>query len=76
MSASLKIGKLPDTTPTKITVSVDPDLQSELQLYAEIYQQTYGEKTSVSALVPVMLKRFMSSDAAFKRARKQQSNST
>ena len=76
MSASLKIGKLPDTTPVKITVSVDPDLQSELQLYAEIYEQTYGEKTSVSAIVPFMLRCFMSGDTAFKRARKQLSNSS
>ena len=70
MSATLKIGKLPDTTPIKITVALEPELQSDLQTYAEIYQQTYGDKASIAALIPVMLRSFMTSDAGFRRARK------
>ena len=35
MSApSLKIGPLPDTTPVKLTIAVDPETNADLELYA------------------------------------------
>ena len=67
---SLRIGQLPDRTPVKLTVSVDPDLASALADYAAIYAETYGAQEKPETLVPVMLDIFLSSDAGFKRARK------
>lgn len=67
---SLKIGPLPDKTPVKHSISVDPDLNTELQIYARIYEQTYDEKASIAALIPSMLQAFLASDIGFKRARK------
>ena len=67
---SLRIGQLPDRTPVKITVSVDPDLASALADYAAIYAETYGAEEKPETLVPAMLDLFLSSDAGFKRARK------
>lgn len=32
--ANLKLGKLPDRTPAKLTISITPDLQAALQAYA------------------------------------------
>ena len=67
---SLRIGQLPDRTPVKLTVSVDPDLASALADYAAIYAEPYGAEEKPETLVPAMLNMFLSSDAGFKRARK------
>lgn len=67
---TLRIGQLPDRTPVKLTVSVDPDLASALTDYAAIYAETYGAEEKPETLVPAMLDMFLSSDAGFKRARK------
>ncbi len=77
MSApSLKIGPLPDTTPVKLTIAVDPETNADLELYAQIYEETYKEKASVSALIPSMLEAFLASDTGFKKARKARSSET
>lgn len=67
---TLKIGPLPDTTPVKLTISVDPDTNADLELYARIYEQTYKEKAPVTALIPSMLQAFLAGDTGFKKARK------
>lgn len=69
-AANLKIGPLPDTTPVKLTIAVDPELKSSLELYQKIYEQTYQGKASVAALIPSMLQAFLASDTGFKKARK------
>lgn len=68
--SALKIGKLPDTTPVKLSVSVPPDLQADLENYAAVYADAYGENAKVTDLIPSMLSSFMASDSNFKKARK------
>ncbi len=67
---NLRIDKLPDRTPVKLTISVDPVLATALADYAAIYRQTYGEEEKPETLIPAMLKNFLGADAGFKRARK------
>ncbi|RRH93277.1 DUF2274 domain-containing protein [Mesorhizobium tamadayense] len=67
----LKLGKLPDRTPSKITITVSADLSQALQDYAAIYRQTYGESETVAELIPFMLAEFLESDRAFAKARKE-----
>ncbi|MEH6409645.1 MAG: DUF2274 domain-containing protein [Hyphomonas sp.] len=67
---SLKIGPLPDRTPQKLTVLVDPPLAADLEEYARIHSQKYGTEVSASALVPLMLETFLASDSGFRRAKK------
>ena len=66
----LRLEQLPDRTPVRMNLSVDPDLASALSDYAEIYRQTYGVEEKPEALIPTMLESFLGSDAGFKRARK------
>lgn len=65
----LKIGKLPDRTPVKLTISMTPELNQALADYASVYQDSYGEAESVTELVPHMLRSFLESDRAFAKAR-------
>ncbi len=69
--SGLKLGKLPDRTPVKITITVGPDLNQALRDYAAIYRATYGEAESVADLIPFMLSGFLESDRCFAKARKE-----
>jgi len=68
--SELKLGKLPDRTPVKITITVAPELNTALQAYAELYREAYGEAEPVAELIPYMLESFLSADRGFARARK------
>lgn len=65
----LKLARIPDRTPVKLTISVLPDLHQALQDYARIYAETYGRDEPVSELVPAILSAFLDSDRAFAKAR-------
>ena len=66
----LRIEKLPDRTPVRMTIAIDPDLALALADYAEIYRETYDAEEKPETLIPAMLDSFLRSDAGFKRARK------
>jgi len=68
--AELKLPKLPDRTPVKLTVNLPPDLHQALADYAALYREIYGSDEPVTELVPFMLKSFLESDRAFLRLRK------
>ena len=68
---NLKLGKLPDRTPAKITITVSSDLNQALQDYAEIYRAVHGQKESVAELIPFMLEGFIENDTGFKKARRE-----
>ena len=70
---SLKLSRLPNRKPVKLSISVEPDLFDDLTMYAEVYGAEYGEQQSVTDLAPFMLRAFIESDAGFRRARKQRS---
>ncbi len=61
----LKLGRLPDRVPVKITFLASPDLNRALQLYADLYRESYGQEEPVSELVPFMLQGFLDADRQF-----------
>lgn len=65
--ADIKLARLPDRTPIKMTILVLPELADALQQYAAVYEQVYGKSESVADLVPYMLSSFLESDRAFTR---------
>ena len=65
----LKLPQLPDRTPTKLTISVLPDLHQALTDYAALYAQTYGREEPLVELITAMLTAFLESDRAFIRGR-------
>lgn len=69
----LKLAKLPDRTPVKITITVSPQLNQALLQYAGIYRAIYGQSESVAELIPYMLGVFLDSDRGFAKARKETS---
>lgn len=67
--AELKLGKLPDRTPVKLTITVLPELAAALGDYAVLYRETYEQEEPVAELIPAMLRAFLESDRGFVRAR-------
>ncbi len=68
--AELKLQKLPERTPVKITFSAMPDLVMALNAYADAYEAVYGQRESVPDLIPAMLSAFMETDRHFSGARR------
>lgn len=68
---TLRIAKLPDLTPVKMTVSLDREVHEMLEDYAHIYGENYGEAVKPVDLVPSMIAGFLATDNGFKRARKE-----
>lgn len=66
----LKLAKLPDRTPVRVTVTLAPDLHRALRDYAALYRAEYGDGETVADLIPYMLASFLDGDRAFAKARK------
>ena len=68
--AELKLPRLPDRTPVRLTIAVSPDLAEQLASYADDYEAAYAKRESVADLIPFMLAAFLESDRAFSKRRK------
>ncbi|MFT4254904.1 MAG: DUF2274 domain-containing protein [Caulobacter sp.] len=66
----MKLPKLPDRNPVRITFTALPELNAALQDYASAYLATYGETATVSDLVPFILEAYLAGDREFAKARK------
>lgn len=71
----LRLARLPERAPVKLTIFVSPDLNNMLNEYAAAYEQAYGRAEPVCELVPAMLASFLESDRAFARRRRTGSES-
>jgi hypothetical protein len=67
----LRLAKLPDRTPIKVSISLPPELHERLTHYLSVYRATYGDlSVGISDLIPAMLANFIDNDRAFAKARK------
>lgn len=71
--AELRLPKLPDRTPVKMTITIAPDLAADLALYAALYGRTYARDEPVVELIPAIIRHFLEADRAFVRARREAS---
>jgi hypothetical protein len=63
----LRLGPLPKTETTKLTFACPASLRADLERYAELHSQTYGEPVDVVTLIPHMLEAFMARDRGFRK---------
>ena len=68
---NLKLPKLPERAPIKITFVATPALNDALQLYTALYEESYGTAEPIAELIPAMLERFLQIDVAFQKARRE-----
>ena len=67
----LKLGPLPDRVPSKLAITLSPDLKKALDDYATLYERSYGSEEQVADLVPYMLEAFLKADHSFRQGRKE-----
>lgn len=64
----LRLGPLPKTESIKLTFACPVTLKADLDRYAALHSQTWGEPVDAAALVPHILETFIARDRAFRRA--------
>lgn len=67
----LRLGPLPKTESIKLTFACPASLKADLDRYAAIHAQSYGEVVDAVTLIPYMLEAFLAGDRGFKRAENQ-----
>jgi hypothetical protein len=67
----LKLTAVPDDRPVKLTVELPATVHRDLVAYADVLARENGQKIEPTKLVAPMLARFMSTDRAFARARRE-----
>ncbi len=63
----LRLGPLPKTETVKLTFTCTVVLKAELERYAAMHSQAYGEPVDALILIPHMLETFMARDRGFRR---------
>ena len=63
----LRLGPLPKTESVKLTFTCPATLKADLDRYAPLHAQTYGEMVDAATLIPHMLEAFMAGDRGFRK---------
>ncbi len=63
----LRLGPLPKTENVKLAFACPASLKADLDHYAALHTQTYGEAVDAEKLIPHMLEAFMAGDRGFKK---------
>lgn len=72
----LRLGPLPKTESIKLTFACPASLKMDLDRYAALHAQTYGETVDVATLIPHMLEAFMAGDRGFRKGGRTSSQET
>ena len=65
-----RLGPLPKNETVKLTFTCPATLKEDLERYAELHAQTYGEPVDALTLIPHMLESFMARDRVFRKGKR------
>jgi hypothetical protein len=66
----LSLGPIPKVELVRLAITVPVPLKADLDRYAQLHEQTWGEKTDAAALIPHIVGAFLARDREFQRALK------
>ena len=66
----LRLGPLPKTENVKLTFACPAGLKADLDRYAALHAQTYGEAVDAATLIPHMLEAFIAGERGFPGGRR------
>ena len=72
--SKLKIGAIEDDKSVTMTIKLPAAVHRDLSAYAEVLKREGGQAIDLKSLIAPMLARFMATDRAFRRARRQIQN--
>lgn len=67
-TSKLRLGPLPKTETVKLTITLTVTLKADLERYAALHAQAYGEPIDAATLIPHMLEAFMARDRGFRKS--------
>jgi hypothetical protein len=67
---TLKLGPLPKIEMTRLAITLPVPLKADLERYAELHGEQWGDTLDVTVLIPHMLATFLAKDREFQRLRK------
>ena len=68
-TSKLRLWPLPKTETVKVTIVLTTVLRADLERYAALHAQTYGEPIDAATLIPHMLEAFMARDRGFRKTK-------
>ncbi|MBS0429430.1 MAG: DUF2274 domain-containing protein [Proteobacteria bacterium] len=68
-TSKLRLGPLPRQEVVKLTFACPASTKADLDRYAALHAQIYGETVDTLQLIPYMLEAFMARDRAFRRGK-------
>jgi hypothetical protein len=68
MSTKLRLGPIPRTETVKLTIVLSARLKADLDRYAQLHADAWGEPADAAILIPHMLQTFIERDRGFRRA--------
>jgi hypothetical protein len=71
MADRLKLSEILDDRPVKFTIELSASVHRDLIAYGVVLGRETGKSVEVAKLIPAMLARFMATDRAFARARRE-----
>jgi hypothetical protein len=69
-SKPLRLGPLPKVESVKLTITMSGALREDLDRYAFLHSQAFGEQVDAATLIPHMLAAFIERDRGFKALRR------
>ena len=69
--AKLRLSTIPDDKPVRLTIKLPRAVHLDLIAYGELVGNGSGQPVEPRNLIPPMLARFMSTDRAFLKARRE-----
>jgi hypothetical protein len=69
MTAKLRLGPLPKHDVVKLTITLSARLKADLERYAQLHSDAWGEPADAAMLIPYMLETFIARDRGFRKAR-------
>ena len=69
MTAKLRLGPIPKNETVKLTITLSAKLRTDLDRYAELHAQAWGEPVDAGTLIPYMLETFIVRDRGFRKVR-------
>ena len=76
MNTKLRLGPLPSTDTVKLAVTLSVGLKTQLDRYAALHSETWGETVQATELIPHMLTQFILRDKAFKALMRRERSGT
>jgi hypothetical protein len=67
MTAKLRLGPIPKVETVKLTVKLSVQLKANLDRYAELHAQVWGEYVDAATLIPHIIETFIERDRSFRK---------